>query len=194
MPRLSAGRVQSVATRIVVERERARMRFVEASYWDLEGTFTAGAQDDPTAPRTLTATLVQLDGKRLATGRDFDPDSGQLRTDVVHVDEAGARSLVARLGTVPSAARSVEDKPYTRKPYPPFMTSTLQQEGGRKLRFSSSQCMSLAQRLYENGFITYMRTDSTTLSETALNAARSLISSKYGPSYLPDSPRVYAKK
>src|SRR3954454_25211581 len=148
------------------------MRFVEAPYWNIEGAFQAAEQDDPTAPRTLTATLVQLDGKRLAAGRDFGPDRRQLRTDGVHVDEASARSLVDRLGTVPFAVRSVEDKPYTRKPYPPFMTSTLQQEGGRKLRFSAQRVMQTAQRLYENGYITYMRTDSTNLSETAVQAAR----------------------
>jgi DNA topoisomerase-1 len=194
MPRLSAGRVQSVATRIVVERERARMRFVEASYWDIEGVFTAGPQDDPTAPRTLTATLVQLDGKRLATGRDFDPDSGQLRTDVVHVDEASARSLVERLADAPFSVRSVEDKPYTRKPYAPFMTSTLQQEGGRKLRFSAQRVMQTAQRLYENGYITYMRTDSINLSETAVQAARQQARELYGPEYVPDAPRRYTSK
>jgi DNA topoisomerase-1 len=195
MPRLSAGRVQSVATRIVVERERARMRFTEASYWDIEGVFLAGEQDDPTAPRTLTATLVQLDGKRLATGRDFDADSGRLtRDDVVHVDEASARSLVERLADVPFAVRSVEDKPYTRKPYPPFMTSTLQQEGGRKLRFSAQRVMQTAQRLYENGYITYMRTDSSNLSETAVQAARQQARDLYGPEYVPDVPRRYAGK
>jgi DNA topoisomerase-1 len=194
MPRLSAGRVQSVATRIVVERERARMRFVEASYWDIEGSFQAPEQDDPTAPRTLTATLVQLDGKRLATGRDFDPDSGQLRSDVVHVDEASARSLVERLVDAPFAVRSVEDKPYTRKPYAPFMTSTLQQEGGRKLRFSAQRVMQTAQRLYENGYITYMRTDSANLSETAVQAARQQARELYGPEYVPDAPRRYAGK
>jgi DNA topoisomerase-1 len=195
MPRLSAGRVQSVATRIVVERERARMRFVEASYWDVEGTFLAGRQDDPTAPRALTATLVALDGKRLATGRDFDADTGRLRTDaVIQVDEASARSLVERLADVPFAVRSVEDKPYTRKPYAPFMTSTLQQEGGRKLRFSAQRVMQTAQRLYENGYITYMRTDSINLSETAVTAARQQARELYGPEYVPDAPRRYTSK
>ncbi|GAC1444573.1 MAG: type I DNA topoisomerase [Mycobacteriales bacterium] len=194
MPRLSAGRVQSVATRIVVERERARMRFVDASYWDLEGSFAAAEQDDPTAPRTLTATLVQLDGKRLATGRDFEPDTGQLRSDVMHVDEASARSLAERLAEVPFTVRSVEDKPYTRKPYAPFMTSTLQQEGGRKLRFSAQRVMQTAQRLYENGYITYMRTDSSNLSETAVQAARQQARDLYGPDYVPDAPRRYAGK
>jgi DNA topoisomerase-1 len=197
MPRLSAGRVQSVATRIVVERERERMRFVEAGYWDVEGRFSAPAQqDDPTAPRSLTATLVALDGKRLATGRDFGQETGQLKpgADVVHLDEASARDLSARLATADFQVRSVEDKPYTRKPYAPFMTSTLQQEGGRKLRFSAQRVMQTAQRLYENGYITYMRTDSSNLSETAITAARQQARDLYGPEYVPDQPRRYASK
>ncbi len=197
MPRLSAGRVQSVATRIVVERERARMRFVEASYWDVEGRFQAAADpSDPTAPRSLTATLVGLDGKRLATGRDFEQETGALKagSDVVHVDEASARDLVARLDGRDFTVRSVEDKPYSRKPYAPFMTSTLQQEGGRKLRFSAQRVMQTAQRLYENGYITYMRTDSPNLSETAITAARQQARDLYGPEYVPDAPRRYASK
>jgi DNA topoisomerase-1 len=186
---LSAGRVQSVATRVVVERERARMRFVLAGYWDIEGVFTAAGQDE-----RLTATLVQVDGTRLATGRDFDPDTGSLTRDVLQLDEASARSLAERLESAPFEVRSVEEKPYTRKPYAPFMTSTLQQEAGRKLRMSSRQVMQTAQRLYENGYITYMRTDSTNLSETAIAAARSQARSLYGPEYVPDQPRTYAKK
>ena len=189
MPKLSAGRVQSVATRIVVERERARMRFVEASYWDVEGTFRAGE-----APEPLVATLVAVDGKRLATGRDFEADTGRLTRDVLQLDAAGAESLVERLADAPFAVRAVEDKPYTRKPYPPFMTSTLQQEGGRKLRFSAQRVMQTAQRLYENGYITYMRTDSSNLSETAVNAARQQARELYGPEYVPDAPRRYAGK
>ncbi len=192
---LSAGRVQSVATRIVVERERARMRFRNAEYWDVEGVFEAGEQDDPTAPRALTATLVAVDGTRLATGRDFDPETGRLRGDsVVQLDQARARDLAERLADVPFSVRSVEDKPYTRKPYAPFMTSTLQQEGGRKLRFSAQRVMQTAQRLYENGYITYMRTDSTNLSETAVQAARQQARDLYGPEYVPDAPRSYSKK
>ncbi len=197
MPRLSAGRVQSVATRIVVERERARMRFVEASYWDVEGAFSAAADPaDPTAPRRLTATLVALDGKRLATGRDFEQETGRLKaaSEVVHVDEASARDLVTRLTGRDFTVRAVEDKPYSRKPYAPFMTSTLQQEGGRKLRFSAQRVMQTAQRLYENGYITYMRTDSSNLSETAINAARTQARELYGPEYVPDAPRRYASK
>jgi DNA topoisomerase-1 len=202
MPKLSAGRVQSVATRIVVERERARMRFRQAEYWDIEGTFQAGPDsNDPTAPRTLTATLVALDGTRLATGSSFEQETGELKalahgsgTAVVRLDEASARNLAERLADAPFAVRSVEDKPYTRKPYAPFMTSTLQQEGGRKLRFSAQRVMQTAQRLYENGYITYMRTDSTNLSETAVAAARQQAHDLYGPEYVPDAPRRYAGK
>jgi DNA topoisomerase-1 len=189
MPRLSAGRVQSVATRVVVERERARMRFKNADYWDIEGTFSADGQDE-----RLVATLVQVDGQRLATGRDFDPDTGQVTRDVLQLDEASARSLAERLESAAFSVRSVEDKPYTRKPHAPFMTSTLQQEAGRKLRMSSRQVMQTAQRLYENGYITYMRTDSTNLSETAIAAARQQARALYGDEYVPSSPRIYAKK
>ena len=186
---LSAGRVQSVATRVVVDRERARMRFVEAGYWDIEGVFSKAGQD-----QRMTATLVQVDGTRLATGRDFDPDTGRLTTDRLQLDEASARSLAERLEAAPFEVRSVEEKPYTRKPYAPFMTSTLQQDAGRKLRMSSRQVMQTAQKLYENGYITYMRTDSTNLSETAIAAARSQARDLYGPEYVPDQPRTYAKK
>ena len=198
MPRLSAGRVQSVATRIVVERERERMSFVSASYWDLDATFRLS---DPAKDQAaFSASLVEVDGVRVASGRDFGED-GRLASDgsngkapVVVLGQADANALRDALVDQPVEVRSVERKPYTRKPYPPFMTSTLQQEAGRKLRFSSSQTMSLAQRLYENGFITYMRTDSTTLSETAIRAARTQIGEKYGPAYLPDAPRTYTKK
>ncbi|MCU1603442.1 MAG: topoisomerase, partial [Frankiales bacterium] len=186
---LSAGRVQSVATRVVVDRERARMRFVVAGYWDIEGVFSAAGQD-----QRLTATLVQVDGTRLATGRDFEPDTGRLTRDVLQLDETSARSLAERLESAAFAVRSVEEKPYTRRPYAPFMTSTLQQDAGRKLRMSSRQVMRTAQGLYENGYITYMRTDSTNLSETAITAARSQARDLYGPEYVPDQPRTYAKK
>ena len=189
MPRLSAGRVQSVATRVVVERERARMRFKNADYWDVEGTFTADGQTE-----RLVATLVQVDGQRLATGRDFDPDTGQVTRDVLQLDEASARSLAERLEAAAFSVRAVEEKPYSRKPHAPFMTSTLQQEAGRKLRMSSRQVMQTAQRLYENGYITYMRTDSTNLSETAVAAARQQARALYGDEYVPSSPRIYAKK
>ncbi|MGE5273708.1 MAG: type I DNA topoisomerase [Verrucomicrobiota bacterium] len=184
MPRLSAGRVQSVATRLVVERERERMAFVSAGYWDIEGTFSPGA---------FAARLVGLDGKRVAQGRDFGPD-GRLRTDARNLDEAEARGLADRLAGADFAVRSVEDRPYTRRPAPPFMTSTLQQEASRKLRFSAQTTMRVAQRLYERGYITYMRTDSTTLSESALAAARTQARELYGGEYVPDTPRRYDRK
>ena len=198
LPRLSAGRVQSVATRIVVERERQRIAFVQAGYWDLDVTAeTRRAADpaDPGAPRTLGATLVALDGKRVASGRDFG-DDGRLKesADVVVVGEERARALSAALDGSTLTVRSVETRPYRRSPYPPFMTSTLQQESGRKLRFSSQRTMQVAQRLYENGYITYMRTDSTTLSETALTAARDAARTLYGNEYVPDAPRTYSRK
>jgi DNA topoisomerase-1 len=186
---LSAGRVQSPATRLVVQRERERMAFRAAGYWDIEGTFSAeGALD------AFGATLVQVDGARVATSRDFD-DVGVLKNEAaVVLDEAGATDLAADLAGSSFAVRSVESKPYTSRPKAPFMTSTLQQEAGRKLRFSSSRTMAIAQRLYENGHITYMRTDSTTLSDAALGAARSQILEKYGKEYLPDAPRIYTRK
>ena len=187
---LSAGRVQSVATRLVVERERARMRFRSAGYWDLQGMFASSVRP----AESFSATMVSLDGRRLATGKDFGEDGLVKSAAVVVLDEAGARSLVDRLDGAAFAVRSVEEKPYKRSPYAPFMTSTLQQEAGRKLRFSSQRTMGLAQRLYENGYITYMRTDSTTLSETALTAARAQVRELYGREYLPDAPRTYAKK
>jgi len=190
MPRLSAGRVQSVATRLLVERERARMRFRSADYWDLEATFDTGRHE---TPNSFEATLVGLDGKRVATGRDFN-ESGELTSDVARLDGAAAGALAGRLADTSFAVRSVEERPYRRSPYPPFMTSTLQQEGSRKLRFPASVTMRLAQRLYENGYITYMRTDSTTLSETALTAARQQARELYGDNYVPDSPRRYERK
>ncbi len=191
MSGLSAGRVQSVATRLLVDRERERMRFRSASWWDLVASFAPPAE----ATATFTAELAAVDGHRLVTGRDFGA-TGELSPDsqVVRLDESAARGLAERLGGSDFAVRSVDRKPYRRSPYPPFMTSTLQQEAGRKLGFAARRTMDAAQRLYENGYITYMRTDSTTLSETALEAARSLVRDKYGPDFLPDKPRVYAKK
>jgi DNA topoisomerase-1 len=189
MPRLSAGRVQSVATRILVERERARMRFRAAGYWDLEGDFAKRGSD-----ASFAATLVALDRRRLATGKDFGEDGRLSRDDVVRLDESAATALAGRLREASFAVRSVDEKPYRRSPSPPFMTSTLQQEAGRKLRFTSQRTMSVAQRLYENGHITYMRTDSTTLSETALNAAREQATRLYGSEYVTDAPRRYEKK
>jgi DNA topoisomerase-1 len=197
LPKLSAGRVQSVATRIVVERERARMRFTAAEYWGLEGTFDVaepGTSTDAGEPARLSATLVTVDDRRVATGRDFDPDTGTVTSDVVHLDEAGARGLAARLAGGRVTVSRVDERPYRRRPYAPFMTSTLQQEAGRKLGWSSQQTMRTAQRLYENGYITYMRTDSTNLSETALSAARSQARELYGDAYVPAEPRRYATK
>ncbi|MDP8938463.1 MAG: type I DNA topoisomerase [Actinomycetota bacterium] len=197
LPKLSAGRVQSVATRILVERERARMRFRPASYSGLEGTFTSPLHAaGPTSKDGVRfgATLVSLDGTRLATGKDFDEQGRRTASNVVVLDHDGARALVERLEAAEFSVRSVEEKPYKRTPYAPFMTSTLQQEAGRKLRFSTQRTMSVAQRLYENGYITYMRTDSTALSDTALNAARAQAVQLYGPDYVPAQPRRYEKK
>src|SRR4051812_42672598 len=193
LPRLSAGRVQSVATRMVVERERARMAFHTAEYWDVQGTF-APAQPKPNDPETFTATLVSVDDMRLATGRDFDPATGRAPSTVLHLDEAGARGLAARLDGRDFTVQGVEEKPYRRRPYAPFMTSTLQQEAGRKFRWSAQQVMRTAQRLYENGYITYMRTDSTNLSATALTAARAQARELYGDAYVPAEPRIYTRK
>ena len=196
MPSLSAGRVQSPATRLLVERERARMRFKAASYWDLEGRFV-DVEEGKRAARSFSASLVTLDGKRLVTGRDFGED-GQVSADrvaeLVRLDEDGARGLAARLGDSEFRVRSVEEKPWRRSPHAPFMTSTLQQEAGRKLRFSAHRTMRVAQDLYEGGFITYMRTDSTTLSSEALSAARSQARSLFGDEYVPAQPRRYDKK
>ena len=197
MPKLSAGRVQSVATRVIVERERERMAFVSAGYWGVQATLATtggGERTDAGEPRSFTASLSAVDGARVATGRDFD-SLGRLKADDVRrLDEADARRLATALTDRPHTVSSVEEKPYTRKPYAPFMTSTLQQEGGRKLRFSADRTMRTAQRLYENGYITYMRTDSTTLSETAINAARSQARDLYGAEYVAESPRQYTRK
>ena len=189
MPRLSAGRVQSVATRLVVERERARMAFRTGEYWDLEGVFAAEGG-------TFKATLVSVDGHRLATGKDFDAATGHLPegSPLVQLAEDAARGLAARLTDRPFRVASVETKDWKQSPYAPFMTSTLQQEAGRKLRFSSARTMSVAQRLYERGYITYMRTDSTNLSEQAVGAARAQIRELYGDDYLPGQARVYTRK
>ncbi|MFE7663630.1 type I DNA topoisomerase [Streptomyces celluloflavus] len=194
MPRLSAGRVQSVATRLVVERERERIAFRSAEYWDLTGTFSTGRTGDASDPATLTARLTTVDGRRIAQGRDFGSD-GRLKSDaVLHLDETHARALAAALENTDFAVRSVESKPYRRSPYAPFRTTTLQQEASRKLGFGAKATMQVAQKLYENGFITYMRTDSTTLSDTAVAAARAQVTQLYGAGYLPDKPRTYAGK
>ncbi|OIV36306.1 DNA topoisomerase I [Mangrovactinospora gilvigrisea] len=198
MPRLSAGRVQSVATRLVVERERERMAFRSAAYWDLEGVFATGRAGDASDPGTFGARLTTVDGKRVAQGRDFGSDGvlkqASASAGVLHLDEAAARTLAAALEDTSFAVRSVESKPYRRSPYAPFRTTTLQQEASRKLGFGAKATMQVAQKLYENGFITYMRTDSTTLSETAVAAARAQVTQLYGSEYLPDKPRQYAGK
>jgi DNA topoisomerase-1 len=195
MPRLSAGRVQSVATRMVVERERSRMRFRSASWWGVDGTFAVTGDVGAGTPATFEAALVAVDDVPLATGRDFD-ESGQLAASgpVTVLDEAGARSLADRLSSADFAVSSVTHRPFRRSPAPPFMTSTLQQEAGRKLRFSAQRAMQVAQRLYEGGWITYMRTDATTLSDQALTAARAQATALYGPDYVPAAPRRYERK
>ncbi|MFF1440752.1 type I DNA topoisomerase [Streptomyces sp. NPDC058295] len=194
MPRLSAGRVQSVATRLVVERERERIAFRSAEYWDLTGTFSTGRAGDVSDPSSLVARLQTVDGRRVAQGRDFD-SVGQLKSaNILHLDEANARALAVALENTRFAVRSVESKPYRRSPYAPFRTTTLQQEASRKLGFGAKATMQVAQKLYENGYITYMRTDSTTLSETAISAARAQVTQLYGADYLPPQPRTYPGK
>ncbi|KUL66107.1 DNA topoisomerase I [Streptomyces violaceusniger] len=192
---LSAGRVQSVATRLVVERERERIAFRSAEYWDLTGTFATGRAGDVSDPGTFGARLTAVDGLRVAQGRDF-TSLGQLKdgVNVLQLDEAGARSLATALANTSFTVRSVESKPYRRSPYAPFRTTTLQQEASRKLGFGAKATMQVAQKLYENGYITYMRTDSTVLSDTAVTAARAQVTQLYGADYLPDKPRTYAGK
>lgn len=192
MSGLSAGRVQSVATRLVVDKERERMKFRVASYWDLDATFDAGTGHDP---RMFPAKLHSIDGVRVARGADFD-NTGELKGkgQRAHLSRGDAEALAAGLSDTTYDVRSVESKPYRRSPYAPFRTTTLQQEASRKLGMSASVTMSVAQRLYENGFITYMRTDSTTLSDAAVGAARDQVRELYGAEYLPDSPRTYASK
>ena len=184
---LSAGRVQSVATRLVVQRERERIAFIPANYFDLNATFKADGGD-------FNARALEMDGVRFAVGRDFD-DRGQLKREATVMDEKLWEKLVHALEEQSHCqVTSVESKPYTRRPAPPFTTSTLQQEAGRKLRMSSRQTMALAQYLYENGYITYMRTDSTALSSQAISAARRQATDLYGADAVPEKPRFYAKK
>ena len=198
MPKLSAGRVQSVATRLVVDRERDRIAFRAAAYSDLEAEFATKDHGKPNidVPTSFTANLVTVDGRRVAQGRDF-TSTGELRAsgaDVLHLDAAAAAALAERLDGASFSVASVERKPYRRSPYAPFRTTTLQQEASRKLGFSAKHTMSVAQRLYENGYITYMRTDSVTLSQTAISAARKQAAELYGANYVPDAPRIYAGK
>jgi DNA topoisomerase-1 len=188
-PRLSAGRVQSVAVRIVVERERERMAFTAADYWGIDARFAPGDKPDEVFP----AELHSVDGTRVATGRDFD-SAGRPKAEVMVLDRDRAVALATALTESRFVVSSVASKPYRRSPFAPFRTSTLQQEAGRKLRFSSSRTMSVAQRLYENGYITYMRTDSVVLSASATAAARSQIVKLYGEAYLSSSPREHRGK
>jgi len=189
-PRLSAGRVQSAALRLIVDRERARMRFRTAQFWDVEARLRTR---DGREERVL-ARLQELDGRRVASGRDFDPERGELAdpASVVLLDEARARALATALEPATFVVTEVSERPYTQRPPAPFITSTLTQEAGRKLRYSAQRTMQIAQRLYENGYITYMRTDSTNLSEQAITAARWQATSLYGEAYLPEAPRRYA--
>ncbi|MGA8045548.1 MAG: type I DNA topoisomerase [Dermatophilaceae bacterium] len=186
---LSAGRVQSVATRLVVERERERMAFRAASYWDVTADVTPDAESN-----RFTARLTQVDGRKVATGRDFADDGTLKNADVAHLDRSAAEQIAYATRAADVSVTSVSEKPYRRSPAAPFTTSTLQQEASRKLRLSSKNAMRVAQRLYENGYITYMRTDSTTLSESALTAARQQARDLYGADYVPDAPRRYATK
>jgi DNA topoisomerase-1 len=194
MPRLSAGRVQSVATRLIVDRERERMAFRSASYWDLDAILDAGPEAEPPL---FPARLTRVGERRVAQGRDFDSRGSLITKDhdqLVRLDEDQARALADSLRSAAFAVDGVESKPYTRRPYAPFRTTTLQQEAGRKLGFTAQRTMSVAQELYEAGFITYMRTDSTTLSGAALAAARQQVRQLFGADYLPDKPRTYTSK
>ncbi len=188
-PRLSAGRVQSVAVRLIVDRERQRMAFVSATYWDLLGVFAKAGGE------SFEAVLVSVDGRKIPSSRDFDSTTGKLKDDaLLCLDQQQTAALIERLRDAPCRVAGLEDKPYTTKPYPPFTTSTLQQEGNRKCGFTARHTMQVAQNLYENGHITYMRTDSTNLAKVAVEAARELVASQYGPEYLPEAPRTYKTK
>jgi DNA topoisomerase-1 len=194
MPRLSAGRVQSVATRLIVDRERERMAFRSASYWDLDAILDAGPEAEPPL---FPARLTRVGERRVAQGRDFDSRGSLITKDhdqLVRLDEAQARALADSLRSAAFTVDGVESKPYTRRPYAPFRTTTLQQEAGRKLGFTAQRTMSVAQELYEAGFITYMRTDSITLSGAAIAAARQQVRQLFGADYLPDQPRIYTSK
>ena len=185
----SAGRVQSVAVRLLVDRERERMEFVSSNYWDLLGKFSTEKKEK------LEAEMQSVDGKRIPAGKDFDSTTGKIKEgNFVVLNERQAGELAAKLKSATFKIVSVEVKPYSRGPAAPFTTSTLQQEANRKLGFTARRAMNAAQSLYENGYITYMRTDSTTLASEAIDAARNLVRSEYGADYLPASPRTYASK
>jgi DNA topoisomerase-1 len=185
----SAGRVQSVAVRLLVDRERERMAFVSASYWDLVGHFLTGSQEK------LDAVLQSVDGRKIPSGKDFDSSTGKIKDpSFLVMNEQQVNALAERLKSAKFSVTSVDVKPYQRSPAAPFTTSTLQQEANRKLGYTARRTMNAAQSLYENGYITYMRTDSTTLSSEAVNAARNLVRQDYGGEYLPSEPRTYASK
>lgn len=187
-PKLSAGRVQSVAVRLIVQRERDRMAFHSATYWDLVATFEVDGQ-------SFDATLVEADGKRVPSSRDFDSSTGKVNKEgLLLLDEDGANALLQRIKDADFSVSNLENKPYTSKPAAPFTTSTLQQEANRKLGFTARRTMQVAQSLYENGYITYMRTDSTNLAQVAIDASRKLVESEYGKDYLPEKPRLYSSK
>ena len=187
-PKLSAGRVQSVATRIVVERERERRAFRPADYWDITAELATETLE------TFTASVLEVGGRRVATGRDFGSDGAVERDDTVILDAEAATRLAVGLTGQSVTVDSVESRPYRRRPAAPFTTSTFQQEAGRKLRLSATLAMHAAQNLYQEGYITYMRTDSTTLSDTAVSAARAEVTERFGAEFLPDDPRIYDKK
>jgi DNA topoisomerase-1 len=182
---LSAGRVQSVATRLIVEKERERIAYKRASYWDIEGTFD---------PQSFNANLVAVDGKKIAQGKDFDSLAQLKDASIVHLDEDVAKSLCTSLSGAKFEVRSVDDRPYSSKPKAPFMTSTMQQAASGRLKWGAQRTMRVAQALYERGYITYMRTDSTTLSDTALNAARKQAAELYGSDHVSEAPRRYDRK
>ncbi len=194
LPKLSAGRVQSVAVRLLVERERERIRFHKAGYWGLKASFAKNEDGKESTP--FEAELTHVGDNRVAIGKDFDANTGKLKAKdgIVALDAATAKGLEKDVREGKAAVHSVDETPYSTAPAAPFVTSTLQQEANRQLRFSARHTMGLAQQLYENGFITYMRTDSTTLSEEALGAARKLIAQEFGKQYLPDEPRQYKTK
>jgi len=187
MPRISAGRVQSVATRLIVERERERMAFISSSWWDLAASCEAG----------FSARLLSLNGKRVAATNDFDANGGikdKSAANILLLDEAGARELVQSLHGQSLVVKSMEESPRTERPKPPFTTSTMQQDAGSRLGWGAQLTMRIAQRLYENGYITYMRTDSVTLSSSSITAARSSAQALYGKEFVPATPRVYEGK
>jgi len=187
MPRISAGRVQSVATRLIVERERERMAFISSKWWDLTAQCEVG----------FNARLLSLDGKRVAATNDFDANGGLKEKSVANIlllDEAGANELVQSLSGKALTVKSTEESPRTERPKAPFTTSTMQQDAGSRLGWGAQLTMRVAQRLYENGYITYMRTDSVTLSQSAIESARSSAKSLYGADYIPATPRVYEGK